>query len=340
MVRWKLQSPAVCLTCCNHKSWFLGGGGTFNTDVPIPPEIQGWNWGAFLLSPLWSITNQVWIGLLSWVPYVGLPMPFILGAKGNTWAWRSRQWRSIEDFKAHQRAWTKAGIIVYSSFGALIVLLVLIGVIASQQEDSDTPGATPTQVSPSPSESSSSSSSNSSNSSSSSSSGTTTGNSQRVTIGNLKTYSYKTGLFSIDIPEGWNLKDNSNANEVIIYWLDPTENALVQVNVFNTQNNPSQEELTNILKRFINKFADDEQDFKMDQPVKQNDSSVRITWSYTAKTGNSSISLTANSFIKSQEDKISIDSYIVPSEQYKELLPTVNQIIASYKLNASVPLKQ
>ncbi|MCP6757388.1 MAG: serine/threonine protein kinase [Fischerella sp. CENA71] len=316
-------------------SGFLGGGGTFNTNVPVPPEIQGWNWGAFLLSPLWSITNQVWIGLLSWVPYVNLPMPFVLGAKGNTWAWRSRQWRSIEDFKAHQRAWTKAGIIVYSSFGVLIVLLAVIGGIASQQENSDTSQSTPTQVSPSPDESSSPSSSSSS---SSSSSGTTT-NSQRLTIGDLKTYSYATGLFSIDIPEGWNLKDNSNANEVIIYWLDPTENALIQVNVFNTQNNPDQGELTDILKRFIQKFAEKEQDFTMEQPVRQKDGSVRITWSYTAKSGNSSISLTANSFIKSQEDKISIDSYIVPSEQYKELLPTVNQIIGSYKLNASVPLK-
>ncbi len=313
-------------------SGLLGGGGTFNTNVPVPPEIQGWNWGAFLLSPLWSITNQVWIGLLSWVPYVNLPMPFVLGAKGNTWAWRSRQWRSIEDFKAHQRAWTKAGIIVYSSFGALIVLLAVIGGIASQQEDSDTSGSTPTQVSPSPSESSPSSST-------SPSSETTTNNSQRLTIGNLKTYSYPTNLFSVDIPEGWNLKDNSNANEVIIYWLDPTENALIQVNVFNTQNNPDQGELTDILKRFIQKFAEKEQDFTMDQPVRQKDGSVRITWSYTAKSGNSSISLTANSFIKSQEDKISIDSYIVPSEQYKELLPTVNQIIASYKFNASVPLK-
>lgn len=93
------------------------------------------------------------------------------------------------------------------------------------------------------------------------------------------------------------------------------------------------------MKRFINKF-ESEPDFRMDQPVRQNDGSVRITWSYTAKSGNASGSLTANSFIKSQGDKISIDSYIVPSEQYKELLPTVNQIIASYKLNASAPLKK
>ncbi|BAU04924.1 protein kinase domain-containing protein [Fischerella sp. NIES-3754] len=322
-------------------SGWLGGGGTFNTNVPVPPEIQGWNWGAFLMSPLWSITNQVWIGLLSWVPYVGIPMPFVLGAKGNTWAWRSRQWRSIEDFKAHQRAWTKAAIILYSCLGALgvlIVALAFIGASISEQDNSDTPVATPTQVSPTPSEPSTSSSSNSS-SSSTSTSGTTTGNFRPVVIGNLQTYSYDTGLFSIDVPQGWNLRDNSNANEVIIYWLDPTENGLIQVNVFNTENTPTQEELTNILKRFINKF-ESEPDFRMDQPVRQNDGSVRITWSYTAKSGNASGSLTANSFIKSQGDKISIDSYIVPSEQYKELLPTVNQVIASYKLNASAPLKK
>nr|WP_235656507.1 hypothetical protein [Fischerella thermalis] len=208
----------------------------------------------------------------------------------------------------------------------LIVALAFIGASISEQEDSDTPVATPTQLSPTPSPTFSPS-------------GTTTGNFRPVVIGNLQTYTHDTGLFSIDVPQGWNRRDNSNANEVIIYWLDPTENGLIQVNVFNTENTPNQEELTDILKRFINKF-ESEPDFRMDQPVRQNDGSVRITWSYTAKSGNASGSLTANSFIKSQGDKISIDSYIVPSEQYKELLPTVNQIIASYKLNASAPLKK
>ncbi|MCK5641018.1 MAG: hypothetical protein KAJ19_09485, partial [Gammaproteobacteria bacterium] len=49
----------------------------------IPPEISGWNWGAFLLSWIWGIGNSVWIALLCLIPCVGFVMAFVLGAKGN-----------------------------------------------------------------------------------------------------------------------------------------------------------------------------------------------------------------------------------------------------------------
>lgn len=119
----------------SSQSGMVGGGGTFNTSVPVPSEVQGWNWGAFLLSPLWCLTNRVWIGLISWIPYIGLPIPFILGAKGNVWAWRSRPWRSVQDFQAHQRAWAKGGAIAYGSFTALMVLLFVIGSVIDPEPD-------------------------------------------------------------------------------------------------------------------------------------------------------------------------------------------------------------
>lgn len=36
----------------------------------IPPEIQGWNWGAFLLGPIWAIGNRVFLGLLGCLPAI------------------------------------------------------------------------------------------------------------------------------------------------------------------------------------------------------------------------------------------------------------------------------
>jgi serine/threonine protein kinase len=87
-----------------------GCGDLFNSSIPIPDEIKGWNWGAFFLSGFWPLTNRVWIGLLCWVPYIGSLGGFVLGSKGNEWAWKSRKWRSIEQFKAHQRGWTIAGL--------------------------------------------------------------------------------------------------------------------------------------------------------------------------------------------------------------------------------------
>lgn len=58
----------------------------------VPPEVKGWNWGAFLLNWIWGIGNSTYIALLMFVPLVNIFMFFILGAKGNEWAWKNRTW--------------------------------------------------------------------------------------------------------------------------------------------------------------------------------------------------------------------------------------------------------
>lgn len=105
-----------------------GCGGLFDSSLPVPDEIKGWNWGAFLMPYLWPFTNKVWIGLLALIPQVGWLMAIALGAKGNEWAWKSRKWRSIKQFKDHQRGWTIAGLFIgiplaWLYIGMLAVLL-------------------------------------------------------------------------------------------------------------------------------------------------------------------------------------------------------------------------
>lgn len=90
----------------------------------VPREIRGWNWGAFFLNWIWSIGNNVWIGLLCIIPYAGIIMNFVLGAKGNEWAWRSKRWDSIEHFRNTQRTWTKWGI-------GLIIVPAILGILAA-----------------------------------------------------------------------------------------------------------------------------------------------------------------------------------------------------------------
>lgn len=116
------------------KKWLLlpnevsnnSGCGVFNTIETVPNEILGWNWGAFLLPWLWMWPNQVWFGSFCFVPQIGWAMAIALGAKGNEWAWKSRQWRSIEQFKAHQRGWAIAGLLI----GAPISIMLWVRAIA------------------------------------------------------------------------------------------------------------------------------------------------------------------------------------------------------------------
>jgi hypothetical protein len=85
----------------------------------VPREIQGWNWGAFLLSWIWGIGNNALAALLVFVPLFGFIWLFVVGAKGSEWAWRNKRWDSVEQFKATQRRWAKWGAALWLAALAL-----------------------------------------------------------------------------------------------------------------------------------------------------------------------------------------------------------------------------
>lgn len=89
----------------------------------VPPGIAGWSWGAFLWNWIWAIFNNTWIGLLALVPGVNLVMIFVLGAKGREWAWKNKQWDSVEHFNRVQRKWSVWGI------GLVLASLLLSGLL-------------------------------------------------------------------------------------------------------------------------------------------------------------------------------------------------------------------
>jgi hypothetical protein len=309
------------------QSGLVGGGGTFNTSVSVPQEIQGWNWGAFLLPGLWVFSNQVWIGLLCMIPLIGLPIPFLLGASGNVWAWKSRQWKSVEDFKAHQRAWSIAG---GSVWGSLIGLFILALMVAPSKDSTTptentsittTPTSEPLTTTPSPLVPP-----------------VTTPKTREIIIGNLQAYTHQNSLFSIDIPEGWTLADKSQPGETIVYWQDRTGNALAQINVFAANGNRSKQEMIGILEGFLNKTVTANTNFSKSKPVFLADGTIRITWNNEVLVKGEKIRMTGNSYVEQHGDKLALYTIVVPSEQYSKLLPSIQQINASYKINASAPL--
>jgi hypothetical protein len=87
----------------------------------IPPEIDRWNWGAFLLNWIWGVGNNTFVALLALIPLVGFVMMFVLGAKGSRWAWRNGRWDNVEHFKRVQRRWAICGAVVWIASIVLIV---------------------------------------------------------------------------------------------------------------------------------------------------------------------------------------------------------------------------
>jgi Cytochrome oxidase complex assembly protein 1 len=97
----------------------------------IPPEIDRWNWGAFLLNWIWGVGNNTFVALLALIPLFGIVMIFVLGAKGSRWAWRNGRWESVEHFKRVQRLWAIWGVVFWigaialfgGTFGGVFSLL-------------------------------------------------------------------------------------------------------------------------------------------------------------------------------------------------------------------------
>ncbi len=97
----------------------------------VPPDVQGLNWGGLLLNWIWAIGNNA--GIL-WI-IIGLffsPIASIyLLIKGNEIAWKNKRWESVEHFKATQRKWAIAGLIVLGLSLGLACVAVVLSVIAA-----------------------------------------------------------------------------------------------------------------------------------------------------------------------------------------------------------------
>lgn len=92
-----------------------------------PPGVAGWSWGAFLLNGFWAIGNKTWIGVLCFVPYIGLAASLFLGFYGREIAWQNKRWESVEHFNRVQKKWSCWGVgITVASFclGMLSAILI------------------------------------------------------------------------------------------------------------------------------------------------------------------------------------------------------------------------
>lgn len=104
-----------------HYRYELLGARDLNT------VMNKWNWGAFLCNWVWSIWYRQWYGLAVFLPYVGILIVFALGKYGNALAWKSKSWKSIEDFEKSQRKWAIAGLIFWSVF--ILSIFMVRGII-------------------------------------------------------------------------------------------------------------------------------------------------------------------------------------------------------------------
>jgi hypothetical protein len=161
-----------------------------------------------------------------------------------------------------------------------------------------------------------------------------------VDIGSLKTYAHKSGVFQIDIPNNWDLQDNSKSDELILIWTDPSRNGAVIVDIFEDSKTYSEADLTDTLKKYLENSFSDKPDFFLEDPTPQKDGSILIVWTYTATADNNvKAPLLGNTFIEQRGNKISLLSTLVPQDQFDSLIDKTNEIINTYKIDEKASIK-
>jgi hypothetical protein len=156
-------------------------------------------------------------------------------------------------------------------------------------------------------------------------------------IGNLKTYRHPSSLFSIDIPQRWQMENISKPSHAILRWEDPTRDGLIVIQVLRSPGAMTEEEMGERLTKIIRLIYPSNPQLKINLPVTQPNGSVRVSWSFprTASDG-SKVFYAGNSFMQQHGNKISANFYVLPSQQYAQLKEPLNQIIRSFQLNNDI----
>jgi hypothetical protein len=104
-----------------------GSNTSGQASATLPPELKGFNWGAFFLTWIWGIGNGVWISFLALI--LGIIWSIVLGIKGNEWAWQHKKWNSIEHFKKTQKIWSKWGVGLFIVSIAITILWIIVALV-------------------------------------------------------------------------------------------------------------------------------------------------------------------------------------------------------------------
>ena len=114
-------------------------------NIAVPEVVADkFNWGAFLLTWIWGLGNKTYITflifatiILAFVPILGfvagmvqLGLSIWFGIKGNEWAWKNKQFESVEAFHDYQKKWAIAGTIL-AVLGILCSIVIMFVVMAA-----------------------------------------------------------------------------------------------------------------------------------------------------------------------------------------------------------------
>jgi serine/threonine-protein kinase len=160
---------------------------------------------------------------------------------------------------------------------------------------------------------------------------------QEIVFGPVRTYDHKSGWFSLTIPGNWKVTDKSGEGEVIVSIIDPTENGVIVVRVYQPSRGYTQAELGDLLKGFLNERMGSFDGFSMGEAKSQRDGSLGLYFKYNSVVEGVTYKMNGDAFIEQHNGLIGVLTLIMPQEQYETKQKAAYEIMNSFRVTGTAP---
>ncbi len=160
---------------------------------------------------------------------------------------------------------------------------------------------------------------------------------QDVVFGPVSTYNHKSGWFSLARPGNWNVTDASAADEVVVSIIDPTENGVVVVRVYEPSRVYTQAELGETLKAFLRARLGSFDGFEMGDSKSQRDGSLGLYFKYNSLVEGVSYKMYGDAFIEQHNGLIGLITLIMPQDQYDAKQKDAYAMMNSFRVTGTAP---
>lgn len=150
-------------------------------------------------------------------------------------------------------------------------------------------------------------------------------------VGELTTYTYKTGLFSMAVPSAWEHEDSSSTSAVRVDWRQiEGGDGMITVDIFDVDPGASAADLTDWLIYHINERHGTAPGFLMDEPVMHADGRIEVGFDYGRMRG--------QSIIEQHGSTLSIVTISFRSHSQANLAEQRAAMFQSYSVNPAAPM--
>lgn len=160
---------------------------------------------------------------------------------------------------------------------------------------------------------------------------------QEIVFGPVRTYDHKSGWFSITIPGNWTVSDKSAEGEVIVSIIDPTENGVIVVRVYQPSRGYTQAALGDLLKGFLNERMGSFDGFSMGEANSQRDGSLGLYFKYNSVVEGITYKMSGDAFIEQHNGLIGVLTLIMPQEQYEAKQKAAYEVMNSFRVTGTAP---